>query len=275
MHAPDALSPHARREGFLLGAPVGATLAGGAPPPGRRHAAVALGDALLEELLGGGVDLRRLAARWVRWRTEDGHGVDAALGEALAHLEEFDAPPTALEASGAWAVAVTLPAALASASPRTMVSGAFHTARLVDPSADAGLAAVSVVVAAARYLEGSRDVLPEVLALLRSNDAPHAVYDRFAGIARDPRARVPAPTAASSALDVATWALRTCERERQATTALGALPHAATTAAAGAVLGALLGARDGPAGWPSAWIADAGEEVAWRQGVVRQLAGEG
>lgn len=275
MHAPDATTSTARREGFLLGTPVGATLAGGASPAGRRHAVMALGDALLEELLGGGVDLRRLAARWVRWHADDGCGVDPALGEALVHLAEFDAPLPALDATGGWAVVAALPAALAGASPRSMVSGAFHTARLVDPDPVSGLAAVAVVVAAARYLDGSRDTIPEVLAMLRSNDAPQAAYDRFAAIARDPRARVAAPTATSSALEVATWALRVCERERDGTSALAALPRAGTTALAGAVLGALLGARDGMARWPAEWMAVIGEDAVLRRGVAARLGGGG
>jgi hypothetical protein len=270
MHASDAAS---RREGFLLGVPVGATLAAGAPPAGRRHAASALGDALLEELLGGGVDLRRLAGRWVRWRAADGHGVDDALAEALAHLEEFDAPPTALAATGAWAIVVALPAALAAASPRTMVAGAFHTARLVDPDPVAGLAAVSVVVAAARYLEGSRDVMPEVLALLRSNNAPAVVYDRVADIARLPRARATPPGPGAPALDVAAWALRVAEHERDGVGVLQGLAHAGTTATAGAVLGALVGARDGIEQWPAAWRDGAGEEVRLRLLPAERLGG--
>lgn len=245
MQTPDALSPVARRDAFLRGRAVGAALAAGAPPAGRIHAPVALGEALLEELTGGGVDLRRLAARWVRWRREDGLGVDDALAESLSHLEEFDAPPPALRTQGASAIAAALPAALAAASPRSMVSGAFHTARLVDPDPVSGLAAVAVVVAAARLLEGSRDVIPEVLALLRSNDAPQQVYDRFAAIARDPRAKPVVPRDGSSALDVATWALRITEHQRDGAAALAALPHLGTTATAGAVLGALIGARDG------------------------------
>lgn len=272
MHATDAPSPAARREGFLVGGAVGAARAAGSAPRGRRHAAVALGDALLEELLGGGVDLRRLAGRWVRWHRDDGFGADAALAEALAHLEAFDAPPPRLAAPSAWALVAALPAAVAAASPRSMVSGAFHTARLVDPDPVAGLAAVSVAVAAARYLEGNRDVIPEVLALLRSNNAPAAVYDRIADIVRLPRARAAPPGPGTPALDVAAWALRMAEHERDGVAALEGLAHAGTTATAGAVLGALLGARDGLASWPAHWMPASDPDVAGRRRVAEQLS---
>ena len=79
-----------RREGFLVGAVVGAALAGAAT--GRRHAATALADALLVELTSGGVDLRRLAGRWIDWERENGATGDPLLHLALEHLREFDAP---------------------------------------------------------------------------------------------------------------------------------------------------------------------------------------
>jgi hypothetical protein len=235
---------------------------------------VALGDALLEELLSGGVDLQRLAGRWVRWWRDDGFEVDAALVEALMHLEQFDAPVAALEVRGHAALTAALPAALAAASPRAMVSGAFHTARLVDPDPESGLAAVTLVLTASRFLEGSRDFLPDVLSLLRSNNAHESLIDRFADIARDPRAApVPPRGAEAPALDVTLWALRVAQHRPRSVEALTAMVAAGgVPPGAGAVLGALLGARDGIEEWPQAWREEAGEDVRLRLMLAERLA---
>jgi hypothetical protein len=295
MTLPEAPPLDDRRAGFLVGAAVGsalaartaaladptairAALAGGvvplAPPPGRRRAAVALADGLLEELLGGGVDLHRLARGWVTWWQADGLDADAGLREALAHLAVYDAPAERLEAGGASALAATLPSALAAGSPRAMVAGAFHTARLVDPTPEGGLAAVAVVVAAARFLEGHRDFLADVLGVLRANDAPPALFGRVQDIARDPRRQPPPPRGPEAgAVTVATWALWQAHHRPRGVEALEAMVHAGGVAPeAGAVLGALLGARDGTAGWPAKWLAASGEDVVLRVAVARRLA---
>jgi hypothetical protein len=295
MTHPDAPDLDSRRRGFLAGTVIGAALAARtadlhdatdiqvalaegprplAAPIGRRYAAVALGDALIEELLSGGVDLRRLASRWVQWWHEDGLDVDAALAESLTHLEQFNAPATTLGVTGPSALAASLPAALAAASPRTMVAGAFHTARLVDPDPESGLAAVTLVLAAARFLEGSRDFLPDVLSLLRSNNAPEAMIDRFAEIARDPRT-VPVPPrgANAPALEVTLWSLWIAQHRPRSVVALTAMTAAGGVhSSAGAVLGALLGARDGIEGWPLSWREEAGEDVKLRLTLADRLS---
>lgn len=295
MDTRDPNLPGARRLGFLAGAPIGAALAhltaaltdptairdaidAGVrpfpPPAGRRFAAVALGDALIEELMSGGVDLRRLARRWTDWQEADGFDVDPALDAALSHLREFDAPVVQLDSTGPAALLAALPAALAASSPRSMVSGAFHTARLVDPDPDSGLAAVAVVLAAGRFLEGQRDFMAEVLGLLRSNNAPPELFDRYAAIAREPR-RVATPPRGNSATatEVALWALRVAEHQPRSVEALSAM---ATTGgvspAAGALLGALLGARDGIERWPDSWRDGAGEDVILRTALAATLA---
>ncbi len=289
---PHPLDRH--RSGFLAGAPIGAALAhrtvalsdpveiraaiGAAttplpPPAGRRFAAIALGDALIEELIAGGVDLRRLSRRWVDWAAADGLGVDPSLAQALAHLGEFDAPADSLDASGAAALAAALPAALAVASPRSMVSGAFHTARLLDPDPDSGLATVAVVLAASRFLQGQRDFIPEVLGLLRSNDAPPELFDQYAAIAREPRRIAVPPRGDASATVVALWALRVAEHQPRSVEALEAMVAAGgVSTTAGAVLGALLGARDGIDKWPAAWRDGAGEDVILRTTLAATLA---
>lgn len=299
MTHPEAPDLDSRRRGFLAGAVIGAALAarttsltdapsltaalaeGPVPvpaPDGRRYAPIALGDALLEELLSGGVDLQRLARRWVQWWHDDGLGADAALVAALAHLEQFNAPVSALDVTGPSAIAAALPAALAAASPRTMVSGAFHTARLLDPDPESGLAAVTLVLAAARYLEGSRDFLPDVLSLLRSNGAPEELIDQFADIARDPRAQpVPPRSPNASAMSVTLWALRVAQHRPRSAEALSAMVAAGgVSPTAGAALGALLGARDGIDQWPATWRDGAGEDVKLRLMLAERLrAGEG
>jgi ADP-ribosylglycohydrolase len=290
---PDLLG--ACRLGFLAGAPIGAALAHRtaalsdpvairaeidsgirplAPPAGRRFAAVALGDALIEELMSGGVDLRRLARRWTDWQEADGFDVDPGLAAALSHLREFDAPADRLDVSGPAALLAALPAALAASSPRSMVSGAFHTARLVDPDPDSGLAAVAVVLAAARFMEGQRDFIAEVLGLLRSNNAPPELFDRYAAIAREPR-RVATPPRGktASATEVALWVLRVVEHQPRGIEALEAMVNAGgVSPAAGAVLGALLGARDGIEQWPAVWRDGAGEDVVLRTALAATLA---
>jgi ADP-ribosylglycohydrolase len=284
----------ARREGFLAGAVIGAALAArtsaasdpgvirevlaaGArplpPPPGRRRAATALADGLLEELLGGGVDLQRLAGRWTTWGAEDGLDADPALLEALAHLREFDAPIGGTALRGPSALAAVLPAALASASPRSMLSGAFHTARLLDPDPESALAAAAVVVAASRLLEGHRDFMADVLGVLRANDADAAFFDRFQEIPRDPRQMPAAPVGASvSAAEVAIWVLwLTHHRPRSAEILTAMVSRGRVSPTAGAVLGALLGARDGLMAWPRAWCDEAGEGVTLRRAVAKTI----
>ncbi len=287
-----------RRAGFLAGAPIGAALAFRtatltdpdairaaighdapvtplAPPDGRRHAATALADGLLEELVTGGVDLRRLAGTWIAWWEADGLGVDAALAEGLAHLREFDAPVRSLPVHGPAPLAAVLPAALTASAPKTMLAGTFHTARLLDPTESTSLCAVALVVAASRLLEGSRDFIPDVLRVLRMNDAPAALFERFAAIPRDPRTAPPRPRGEMPAPDVvAVWVLWQVHHRPRSTEVLEAMVlSGATSPVVGALLGALLGARDGLAAWPVAWQAAAGEEVALRRVLAGRLAG--
>ena len=281
-----AIPPSDRRAGWLVGAAIGSMLTAPAapgampdgepvavpPPGGRRRAATALADALLEQLTAGGVDLHRLAHEWVAWWESDGYGLAGPLAEALGHLREFDAPADHLSAGNIAALAATLPAALAAASPRGMVSGTFHVARLLDPDPLTGLAAVAVVVAGATLLEGRQDFVADVIAVLRANDAPPRLLDPVRHLPRDPR-HPPAPPVgvAPDPVDTAVWALWTTLHRHHAIPALrdmalfGGIP-----AEAGAVLGALLGARDGTALWPGGWTS---EEVVRRYALAGRLGG--
>lgn len=296
-HATPALTTADRRTGFLVGAVVGARLAARtadcadaeavraalagagvtplAPPPGRRPAAIALGDALLEEFLAGGVDLRRLTGRWLTWWREDGFEAGPLLEAALGQVAEFDAPAATLPAAGTAPLVAALPAALASATPATMVSGAFHVARLLDPSEEAALAAVALVVAASRLLEGHRDFLPDVLALLRSNHAPEAFLEAVRAVPRDPRRSPPIPSGnepePTATLTWLLWQLQ--HRPRGVDLLTEMVQRGGTSPLVGSLLGAMIGARDGVFSWPVEWIADAGEDIRLRQAVARRLGG--
>ncbi|HEY4321672.1 MAG TPA: ADP-ribosylglycohydrolase family protein [Gemmatimonadales bacterium] len=289
------MEPAKRREGLLVGAVAGAALAaataaaadpeavratlrGGevspvAPPPGRRLPATALGDALLLELTSGGVDLHRLAGRWVEWLQRDGWNVDPVLQQALGHLAEFDAPADALTGGNAAALAAALPAALASASPRTMVSGTFHVARMLDPDPMTGLCAVALVLAAATILEGRRDLIPDVVAALRANDAPATLLDAVRFIPRDPRDVPAVPVGPSpDPATVTVWLLWQLHHRARGSTALRELAlHGAISPTVGSLAGALFAARDGMTDWPASWLAGSGDDVTLRQALARRL----
>lgn len=287
-----------RREGFLVGAVLGGALAATtadltdpqairerlgpevtphaqATGEGRRRAATALGDALLEQLLGGGVDLRALAHRWVAWHTAEGGEDDPLLDAALAHLRDFDAPIDLLPAAGLAPLAAALPAALAGASPQAMIAGAFHVARLLDPSEESGLAAVALVVAASRLLGGSRDFLPDVIAVLRANAAPEAMLDAVRTIPRDPRTAPPAPMGASpTPTAVLVWLLWQTHHRPRGLDVLAAMAlSGGISPMVGSLLGALLGARDAITVWPASWLAAGGEEATVRAALARRLGG--
>lgn len=289
-------TPADRREGFLVGAVLGASLAAGTvdvtdpqairdrlgadglPPavallPGHRRAATALADALLEQLVAGGVDLRRLAGRWGEWQQLDGLDADPLLTLALDHLRQFDAPIDRLPAAGIAPIAAALPAALAGASPQAMIAGAFHVARLIDPSEESALAAVAVVVAAARLLEGSRDFLPDVIAVLRANGAAADLLEAVRTIPHDPRTAPPLPRGVTPAPAASvTWLLWTVNHRPRGLDALAAMAIAGgVSPIIGAALGALLGARDGITVWPAAWLAAGGDEVTLRAVLARRL----
>lgn len=294
----NSLTLGARREGFLVGAVVGSALAasttdctdltairerltpGGVPRAfgplrGQRRAATALADSLLEELLAGGVDLHRLSHRWVEWWRSDGSAADPLLAAALDHLRDFDAPISYLGIAGTAPIAAALPSALASASPRAMIGGAFHVAHLLDPSEEAGLAAVAVVVAAACLLEGRRDVVPDVLTMLQANDAPLEMLAAMRDVSRNPGHAPAEPRKGTSPTATLGWLLWEVVYQPRSAEALTLMVLAGgVEPSVGAALGALLGARDGLAEWPAEWLEGAGEEVTLRSALAKQLSGE-
>lgn len=288
------LSSTARRKGFLVGAVVGARLAARTaachdaeavlaalgdgdltplpPPLGRRPAATALADGLLEEFAEGGVDLRRLSARWVAWWREDGFEAGPLLDAALSQIAEFDAPAATLPAPGCAPMVAALPASLASATPATMVSGAFHVARLLDPSEEAGLSAVAIVLTGSRLLEGSRDFIPDVLAFLRANRAGEALLEQVRAVPRDPRTPPPFPEGVepdpAATLAWLLWQLQ--HRPRGVEVLRDLALRGGASPLLGALVGALVGARDGLTDWPDHWFSGAGEDVVLRRALVHR-----
>jgi ADP-ribosylglycohydrolase len=260
-----------RREGFLVGAVVGAALAGA--PTGRRPAATALGDALLVELTSGGVDLRRLAGRWLDWDREDGADADPLLRVALNHLREFDAPVAELSGGSIIAITAVLPAALASSSPKAMISGSFHVARMLDPHETTALAALATVLTASAFLEGRRDFVADVVAALRANDASGELIDAIRTIPRDPRTAPPVPVGVNpDPVAAITWVLWSAYHRPRGFDVMHELTHTdGVSPAIGAIVGALFGARDGMESWPAAWFARGGEDVTLRRALAGRL----
>ncbi|MBA2292535.1 MAG: ADP-ribosylglycohydrolase family protein, partial [Gemmatimonadales bacterium] len=242
------------------------------PPAGRRRAPVALGDALVEELISGGVDLRRLAQRWITWHDVDGLDAEPALTEALVHLGSFDAPRPSGGAPCVAAIAAALPAAMTASAPQAMIGGAFHVSRLLDPDESTALAAVVTVVSASRLLAGHRDFIPDALAVLRANDAPPDVVEAIARIPRDPRNPPPRPDHAASPIASASWILWIVHHRPRGVRALEEMALAGgVPVSIGSVLGALIGARDGTREWPPAWIDSAGQDAVLRRSLAARL----
>ena len=57
-------------------------------------------------------------------------------------------------------------------APRTLVSASYHIAALTHPDPVVAWAAVAVNVALARFLQGKRDFVPDVIEALRNNAVP-------------------------------------------------------------------------------------------------------
>lgn len=284
----------ARREGFLIGALIGSALAARTAgcadaaavlallPPGTRAvplvapdgaAGIALADALLEELVSGGVDLQRLGKRWVRW-WDAGGKVDERLAQALGHLKEYDAPIPPPVTPALVTMAAVLPAAITGqASPQAMLRGAFHVATIIDPTEDGTMAGVAVTVAAWRLLEGHRDFIPEVIAALRANEAPGRVLEAVRSVPRDPRTPPPVPRGETAdPVGALTWILWIAHHRPRPVDELEKLARAGgISPTVGAILGALLGAREGVVGWPEEWLKAVREESAFRRSVLEAV----
>jgi ADP-ribosylglycohydrolase len=137
-------------------------------------------------------------------------------------------------------------------APRTLVSATYHIATLTHPLPEVAWAAVAVNVALARFLQGKRDFVPDVIEALRSNEVPAAL---LAAVRRVPlrtsrTATEDAPGQAVADAEAALWlAYHEPVLER------GIRGMATGKAAVGqtGLAGALMGARDGISAIPSAW----------------------
>lgn len=259
-----ALSLAARAAGALVGLAAGRRLARGAASDGS-HALALL---LAEELAAGRRDLRALAHLWVARHRAGPGDIDPETGAALAHLARHDAPPSQAAGQGSDALVRVVPVALtAFDAPRTLVSATYHIVTLTHPDPTVAWSAVAVNVALARFLQGKRDFVPDVVEALSNNAVPEAV---LAAVRRVPLfvrgdvrgdgvgAAAAPGTALADAEAALTLAYGEPVLERGVSTA------GATGSIAGGragLAGALLGARDGPDAIPPPWIAGVDVEM--------------
>jgi ADP-ribosylglycohydrolase len=240
-----------RATGALLGLAAGRALALGAAPDG----SLALTRILAEELAAGRRDLRELTHRWVERAAADPAGIDGETAAALAHLARHDEPPARAAGRGSDPLVRCVPIALAALdAPRTLVSATYHTVALTHPDPLVAWSAVAVNVALARFLQGKRDFVPDVVEALRNNAVPDELLARVRHLPLPSRAD--SAGALGQALGDAVAALRLAYHEPVLERGLPAVAAAGPGAAARAGLaGALLGARDASRAIPAAWTA--------------------
>lgn len=238
-----------RAAGALLGLAEGRALALGDAPDG----GLALTWLLAEALADGRRDLRELAHRWVERHRDDPSAIDPETAAALVHLARHDAPPAQAAGQGSDAIVRCLPVALAAFdAPRTLVSATYHIAALTHPDPLVAWSAVALNVALARFLQGKRDFVPDVIEALRNNEVPPAL---LAAVRRVPlpAGAAPGSDGVGRALADVEAALRLAYHEPLAERGLASLaPLGAAAAARAGLAGALLGARDGVAAIPAA-----------------------
>lgn len=238
-----------------------------------RSGEAALAGLLAEELSEPQVDLHRLAHRWLEWWRHDGEGLGQVTADALAFLAAHDAPPPAGSAAGDPApLARCLPLGLALAhAPRNLVSATYHIVMLTHPDPVVAWAAVAVNVAAARFAQGRRDFVPDVIEVLAANDAPP---DLIATARRIPLMRredlrwsvIESPDAVAGA-ELALWH---GYHEPLLDRAVEPLLEGRAPVVSAPLVAGLLGVRDGDGAVPAAWVARLADPDRWRQ-VARRL----
>lgn len=254
------LSLAARARGALLGHAAGAGLAA---PSASARAPVAFTLLLAEELLEPELDFRRLAGRWIEWMRRDGQGTGTWTRTALEHIAAHDSPPSSTGGQGgSGPLARCLPVALATfRSPANLVSGTYHTVFLTHPDEGCAWGAVALNVAAARFLGGKRDFVPDVIEALLNNHAPDDLLAAVRRVPLEPREdlplRVTGANAAIRAMEIALWfAYHEPNLER----GTGWLARAGEDAEHhAAIVGGLMGARDGEMAVPVEWVANVTE----------------
>ena len=144
---------------------------------------------LAEELAAGRRDLRALAHRWMAHAQSHPAGIDRETGDALAHLARHDSPPSHAAGEGSDPLVRTVPVALAAFdAPRALVSATYHIAALTHPDPIVAWSAVAVNVAIARFLQGKRDFVADVIEVLRRKRRARAAA-RGGATRSDSRAR--------------------------------------------------------------------------------------
>jgi ADP-ribosyl-[dinitrogen reductase] hydrolase len=241
-----------RAAGALVGLTAGRSLALADQPDG----GLALTRILAEELAAGRRDLQALAHRWVARHQSDAHDIDPETSAALAHMARHDAPPSQAAGQGSDPLVRVLPVALAAYdAPGTLVSASYHIAALTHPDPVVAWAAVAVNVALARFLQGKRDFVPDVVEALRNNAVPEEL---LAAVRRVPLPARDVPPEEKLRLGLALAdaeaALRLAYHEPVLERGLRAAAAAGTvTLGRAGLAGALLGARDGAQAIPEDW----------------------
>jgi ADP-ribosyl-[dinitrogen reductase] hydrolase len=237
---------------------------------------LALAVELAEELLESEVSLERLAHRWIEWMNRDGRGIGVWTARALRHIATHGSPPASSGGqAGNGSVSRCIPVALATlGSPGNLVSGSYHTAALTHPDERCTWGAVAVNVAAHCLLRGIRDFLPEVLDVLRTNQAPQELIAAVRRVPVERREDLPVAGPQSGyvvhCVEIALWfAHHEPDLERGVTWLANAGGDTDTNAA---VAGALMGARDGDAAIPARWV-EALDGQARLRGIAHRLVG--
>jgi ADP-ribosylglycohydrolase len=243
-----------RAEGAVLGLAVGRWLAAGDGPDGE----LALALILAEELGAGRVDLRGVAERWVERYHSDNRGIGQETTGVLSHIARHGAPPRQGAGRSADPLVRCVPVALAMFdSPRNLVSGTYHVAALTHPDPAVTWSAVALNVALARFLQGKRDFIADVLEVLRNNQVPDELLGAVRSVPLERRAELSAaelsPADAVGCVRAALW-LAYHEPILERGLRWAAEDRADRRALAGAA-GALLGARDGVESLPEPWTA--------------------
>ena len=124
-----------------------------------------------DELLRPEPSLEPLARRWAGL---GGAALDAGTATGLAHLGAGHGPRASAASGEEATLPVLLPpmALLTFDSPRNLLSASYHIAGLTHPAEESRWGAVAVNVALARFLQGYRDIVPDLIEALRNNDAP-------------------------------------------------------------------------------------------------------
>jgi ADP-ribosylglycohydrolase len=240
-----------RARGALLGHAAGSAL-------GQITDAPALTLALAEELLEPEIDLRRLARRWLESMEHEEPGAGGWTRTALEHIATHQSPPSGMDGQADCSpLARCLPVALAAhGSPANLVSGTYHTTLLTHPDERCAWGAVALNVAAATFLNGRRDFIPDVIEVLQSNDAPEELLAAARRIPLESRQELPIaePWYAPHAMEIGLWFGYHEPKLSRGVEWL--VSSGAARAGTAAIVGGLLGVRDGEEAVPVDWLAE-------------------